>query len=172
MSTLYKTIYNSGIESLGELSIVSDGESITGVWFVGQKYFEASLSEEPVFNEGLPIFAMTKDWLDRYFAGDKPLAAELPVSLCGSDFRRMIWRLLCEIPYGETVTYAKLAEKAAMLLGRRSMSAQAVGGAIAHNPISIIIPCHRVIGSDGSLTGYAGGIEKKKILLEHEKALS
>lgn len=111
------------------------------------------------------IFGRTKDWLERYFAGKRPSAMELPLAPPGSAFQKEVWKRLCEIPYGSVTTYGALAKEMAAFLGRSSMSAQAVGGAVGHNPISIIIPCHRVVGSDGSLTGYAGGIEKKRRLL-------
>lgn len=116
------------------------------------------------------VLAAAKRWLDRYFAGEEPLPAELPLAPVGSPFRQAVWKLLCGIPYGETTTYGAIAKKLAPMLGRETMSAQAVGGAVAHNPISVIIPCHRVLGSDGSLTGYAGGIDKKIWLLKKEGA--
>ena len=162
---LYFTEY---LSSLGKLTIASDGKNLIGLWIEGQKYFFASLSGKPERKDDLEIFRMAKKWLDRYFAGEKPLPYELPLAPCGSPFRQAIWKYLCEIPYGEVVTYGALAEKAAALFGRKSMSAQAVGGAVGHNPISVIIPCHRVIGANGNLTGYAGGIERKIRLLKLE----
>jgi len=164
----YMTIYTAPVEGLGKFSIVSDGDNITGIWMEGQKNFAATLKEAPEINDELPVFGVAKSWLDRYFSGEAPSISEIPMAPSGSDFRKLIWKLLCDIPYGETTTYGEIARKAAKILGKKSMSAQAVGGAVGHNPISVIIPCHRVIGSDGSLTGYAGGIEKKKILLNHE----
>lgn len=119
-------------------------------------------------DDRLAIFAQTKCWLDRYFAGERPAPGELPLAPEGGEFRQIVWRLLCEIPYGETTTYGALAVQAAAELGRPSMSAQAVGGAVGHNPISIVIPCHRVLGVNGSLTGYAGGLEAKRYLLRLE----
>ena len=116
----------------------------------------------------LPVLRLAVEWLDRYFAGDRPKTEELPLAPEGSAFRQIVWRLLCQIPYGELMTYGEIARRTAAIMNRPSMSAQAVGGAIGHNPIGIIIPCHRVIGSDGSLTGYAGGLDKKQWLLEHE----
>ena len=118
--------------------------------------------------DGLPVFDAARDWLARYFAGEKPMPSELPLCPIGGEFRQRVWRLLCQIPYGETTTYGALARALAAQMGRPSMSSQAVGGAVGHNPISIIIPCHRVVGSGGSLTGYAGGIAAKLRLLEHE----
>ena len=117
------------------------------------------------------LFRSAKVWLDSYFAGGKPAISALPLSPVGSDFRQAVWRLLCEIPYGETNTYGELAHNMAALMGRASMSAQAIGGAVGHNPISIIIPCHRVVGATGSLTGYAGGVAVKSLLLSHERGL-
>ena len=152
---------------IGELIIASDGENLTGLWIKGQKYFPTAELE---LKDELPIFARVRDWLDRYFAGEKPDCSELPLSPAGSEFRQAVWKLLREIPYGQTVTYGELAKKAALLLGKERMSAQAVGGAVGHNPISIIVPCHRVVGTDGSLTGYAGGIGIKARLLKHEGA--
>ena len=111
-----------------------------------------------------------RGWLDRYFAGGRPSLCELPLAPAGSEFRQGVWSILCEIPYGEVTTYGDIAKKVAARMGNKSMSAQAVGGAVGHNPISIIIPCHRVVGSNGSLTGYAGGIKTKIKLLELEGA--
>lgn len=157
----YKTHYNS---PLGRLTLVSDGSSLIGLWIEGQKYFEGTIDEEVVKKDNLSIFRKTKSWLERYFKGERPLISELSLSSRGSSFRQEVWNILCNIPYGKTVTYKEIAKR----LGRGSMSAQAVGGAVGHNPISIIIPCHRVIGSDGSMVGYAGGIERKVWLLKHE----
>ena len=123
-------------------------------------------------NDNLDIFKRTKKWLDRYFNGEKPQISELPLSPKGSEFRQCVWKILCEIPYGETCTYKEIADIIAKEQGVDKMSAQAVGGAVGHNPISIIIPCHRVVGSDGSLTGYAGGIETKIKLLKLEGVLA
>ena len=162
---LYSTHYLSPI---GEYLITSDGENITGMWMVGQKYFAHNMKEDIVDKSGLPIFTATKNWLDRYFAGEKPAILELPLAPKGSEFQQNVWNILRDIPYGEVTTYGKIAQEIATLKGKDRMSAQAVGGAVGHNPISIIIPCHRVIGSDGSLTGYAGGIDTKLKLLEHE----
>ena len=116
------------------------------------------------------ILQETKDWLRRYFAGEKPEITELKLNLSGTAFRQKVWKILCEIPYGQTVTYGQIAAWIAREEGKKKMSAQAVGGAVGHNPIAIIVPCHRVIGSDGSLTGYAYGLDMKRRLLEHEHA--
>lgn len=161
----YKTIYNS---PLGRLTLVSDGENLIGVWLAGQKYFCSTVNELLSEKDDLPVFIKVKKWLERYFNGENPSIKELPLAPQGNDFRQRVWDILCKIPYGETVTYGYIAKEIANSLGRKSMSAQAVGGAVGHNPISIIIPCHRVVGSNGSLTGYAGGIDKKIKLLELE----
>lgn len=134
----------------------------------GQKYFGGTVPGELRPNEELEVFSRAKDWLDRYFNGKKPEPSELPLAPVGGEFRQTVWELLCEIPYGELTTYGQIAREAAKRLQRESMSAQAVGGAVGHNPISIIIPCHRVVGTGGSLTGYAGGLDKKIWLLKHE----
>ena len=160
------------ISPLGKIFMASDGEALIGLWLEGQKYFLQTLGPDAK-EADLPIFRQTAAWLDAYFAGKRPQSGsgtvsdaltELPrLAPRGSEFRQRVWRLLLEIPYGEVTTYGALAKK----LGS-SLSAQAVGGAVGHNPISILIPCHRVVGSDGSLTGYAGGIEKKAALLRLE----
>ena len=158
---MVKTDYAS---PLGTLTLASDGENLTGLWIAGQKYFAAGTPTNLPARDDLPVFTQARDWLDCYFAGERPAANELPLAPQGSAFRQSVWRILCEIPYGQTVTYGEITKR----LGVRS--AQAVGGAVGHNPISIIIPCHRVLGSDGSLTGYAGGMDKKIWLLAHEGA--
>ncbi len=161
--------YSSCFQSpIGELTAVSDGEHIVGLWISGQKYFAGTVKEDMEESPGLQIFRDAKDWLDRYFAGKRPHPLELPLAPCGSEFRHMVWDLLCEIPYGEVTSYGEIAKKIALKTGKKSMSAQAVGGAVGHNPISIIIPCHRVIGKNGDLTGYAGGLEIKRTLLALE----
>ena len=163
----YQITYRSPI---GNMMIVCDADRkyITGVWIEGQKYFQSTLSERPACGKGIPVLQKAKDWLDAYFAGKKPVPSVLPLKPAGSVFRQDIWKILCEIPYGSVLTYGEIAKQMALKMGREAMSAQAVGGAVAHNPISVIIPCHRIIGTNGSLTGYAGGIEKKIKLLEHE----
>lgn len=158
---MVKTEYASPV---GKLTLVSDGEAIIGLWIAGQKYFAAGIPTNLPVSDDLPVFSKARAWLDRYFAGKRPAVCELPLAPQGSAFRQSVWRILCEIPYGQTVTYGEIAKS----LGVRS--AQAVGGAVGHNPVSIIIPCHRVLGGDGSLTGYAGGVERKIWLLRHEGA--
>ncbi|MDY3249040.1 MAG: methylated-DNA--[protein]-cysteine S-methyltransferase [Candidatus Choladocola sp.] len=153
---------------IGNAAVASDGKRIVGLWLEGQKYFADTVKEEMIIKDDLPVLVQARKWLERYFAGGKPAVSELPLAPFGTPFRQEVWQMLCEIPYGHVVTYGELAKKLAKKRGICSMPAQAVGGAVGHNPISIIIPCHRVIGSDGSLTGYAGGIEKKRKLLELE----
>ena len=151
---------------LGNIVLASDGCALTGLWFEGQKFFGSTLSGEQE-EKDLPVFGQTVRWLDLYFEGKQPdFTPEL--ALKGTPFQKLIWDILLTIPYGRTVTYGELASAAAEKLGRSRMSAQAVGGAVGHNPVSIIVPCHRVMGADGSLTGYAGGTERKKALLSLE----
>ena len=151
---------------VGMLTLSSDGTALTGLWLDGQKYFGAGLPNAVKEND-LPVFEQASAWLDAYF-GRQLLPTLPPLAPAGSDFRQAVWRLLLEIPYGETTTYGALAQR----LRQRGISAapQAVGGAVGHNPISILIPCHRCVGADGSLTGYAGGVEKKRFLLALEGA--
>lgn len=162
---VYSCYYNS---SIGRLLLASDGESLTGLWLEKQKYYAATLSEEGKENVNLPVFVKVREWLDKYFRKEKPKISDLPLAPQGGEFRQAVWKILCAIPYGQTTTYGEIAQQIAAQTGRKTMSAQAIGGAVGHNPISIIIPCHRVVGSNGSLTGYAGGIDKKIRLLETE----
>ena len=162
----YKTIYTSPV---GKITIVCDEkENIAGLWIEGQKYFLSTVKSEMIEKNELKVFKKTKDWLDRYFRGEKPDIKELPLKPKGSDFRKEVWKILCKIPYGEVITYGEIAAIIAKKRGMKKLSAQAVGGAVGHNPISIIIPCHRVIGKNGNLTGYSGGIETKIKLLKLE----
>ncbi|WP_195964234.1 methylated-DNA--[protein]-cysteine S-methyltransferase [Clostridium cuniculi] len=161
----YSTTYSS---PLGLITMASDGENLIGLWLEGQKYFANNIEESMVENNDLNIFIATKQWLNRYFLGKKPEISELPLAPIGGEFRKIVWEILCQIPYGETITYGEVAKKVALKMNKKSMSSQAVGGAVGHNPISIIIPCHRVVGANGNLTGYAGGIDKKIKLLELE----
>lgn len=153
---------------LGSITLASDGESLVGLWIQGQKYFAATLAEGMTERPDLPAFAAAKGWLRAYFAGERPPIDGVPLAPRGGPFRKAVWEILCEIPYGETTTYGRIAAEIAARQGKQRMSSQAVGGAVGHNPISIIIPCHRVVGSGGSLTGYAGGIPRKVSLLAHE----
>lgn len=153
---------------LGDILLAADQNCLTGLWFEGQKYLALHLDKEREEKE-IPVFEKTKEWLDIYFSGKEP-DFEVPLRFIGTDFQKEVWKILCSIPYGQTMTYGEIAGKLAEKRGKKSMSAQAVGGAVGHNRISILVPCHRVVGSDGSLTGYAGGIEKKVKLLTLEKA--
>lgn len=161
---LYSTRYDS---PLGTISMAADGQRLVGIWIEGQKYFAATVRADIPQKDDLPLFVQAKEWLDAYFSGKKPAISLLPLAPSGSDFRKSVWDMLCEIPYGEVTTYGEIARKLTTR-ANKSMSAQAVGGAVGHNPISIIIPCHRVVGTNGSLTGYAGGIDKKIALLRLE----
>ncbi len=153
---------------LGGILLAADDVGLTGLWFDWQKYFARDLSDERIEQE-TPILAEAKRWLDIYFSGKEPDFTP-PLHPVGSAFRQSVWEILLQIPYGQTVTYGEIARQLAEKQGLNRMSAQAVGGAVGHNEISIIIPCHRVVGTDGRLTGYAGGIGKKKKLLELERA--
>lgn len=192
---LYRSIYNS---PLGEILILSCEDALLGLYFEGQKGFDELIKDEEEKNLGDgknfeiedknlrgeclghdknkvsgekicddKILEDTKNWLDLYFSGEDPNFT-LPMKLIGTEFRRDVWKILLEIPYGETLTYKEIANKLVASGKYERMSAQAVGGAVGHNPISIIIPCHRVVGTSGSLTGYAGGLHRKVRLLERE----
>ncbi|MBQ2725051.1 MAG: methylated-DNA--[Clostridia bacterium] len=155
----YYTIIPSPV---GEITLLSaDGVSLAGLWLDSQKP-ETEGAEKA---EYLPVFAETQNWLNRYFAGEKPLPEEIPLKPAGTAFQRQVWNVLRRIPYGTTVSYGEIAEE----IGCRS--AQAVGQAVGRNPLSVIVPCHRVIGKNGSLTGYAGGLDKKRELLKLEGIL-
>jgi len=156
------------ISPLGAITLAGDGENITGLWLDGQKYYAATVKGRIEERPDLPVFAKAEKWLDAYFSGEKTEISELPLAPVGSAFRKAVWDILCEIPYGQCITYGEIAKRMAARMNKKSMSSQAVGGAVGHNPISIIIPCHRVVGSNGSLTGFAGGIDKKIKLLELE----
>lgn len=150
---------------LGKIVLAADDVGLTGLWFPGQKYFPPCLGEE----RELPLFEDAKRWLDVYFSGREP-DFNVPLHFIGTDFQNEVWTILCSIPYGKTITYGEIAKQLADKKGIPQMSAQAAGGAVGHNKISIIVPCHRVVGSSGSLTGYAGGIDRKIALLKLEKA--
>ncbi len=153
---------------VGTITLACSGDNLVGLWLEGQKYHGDTIPEKMVEKNGMPIFDVAKKWLDRYFAGEKPAISELPLAPIGGAFRQDVWSILCGIPYGEIITYGDIARKMAAKMNKESMSSQAVGGAVGHNPISIIIPCHRVVGANGSLTGYAGGVGTKTKLLELE----
>ena len=161
----YTTIWQSPI---GTITLACNDTHLIGLWNEGQKYHGRTLCETAVEKNDFWLLDNTKRWLDKYFAGKKPEISELPLAPIGSEFRQGVWSILCDIPYGQVITYGEIAKKIALKMNKKSMSGQAVGGAVGHNPISIIIPCHRVVGSSGSLTGYAGGVEAKIKLLELE----
>lgn len=161
----YIATYDSPV---GLITLASTADNLIGLWEEGQKYFGSSISGKAVEKRDTTILIKTKYWLDRYFAGEKPGCHELPLAPIGSDFRQEVWHILREIPYGKVITYGDIAKKMAMKMKRQSMSSQAVGGAVGHNPISLIIPCHRVVGTNGSLVGFGGGINRKIQLLELE----
>lgn len=162
--------YTSKYKSpLGDILLAADKEGLTGLWFMGQKYFAQGLDKGSV-EKDLPVFDEVKKWLDIYFSGKNPDFTPA-LHLVGTEFQNEVWEIMCAIPYGKTMTYGEIADIIAKRKGKKTMYAQAVGSAVGHNKISIIIPCHRVIGSNGSLTGYAGGIDKKIKLLEMEGAL-
>ncbi len=160
---IYIDYYDS---PLGKITLASDSEYLCGLWFENQKYYMANIKEETVFEE-LAIFKETKAWLDIYFSGEEP-AFIPPIKQRGTDFSKLVGEILLDIPYGKTTTYKEIADEVAKRKGLKSMSSQAVGQAVGHNPISIIIPCHRVVGSNQHLTGYAGGLDKKIALLQLE----
>ena len=153
---------------LGGITMASDGDALIGLWFDGQKYFADVLDDE-YEERKLPIFEETDRWLDTYFDGKEPEHTP-PIRMKTSEFRKAVWEIMLTIPYGKTMTYGEIAKRIAKERGLVTMSAQTVGGAVGNNAISIIIPCHRVIGADGSLTGYAGGIARKRALLKLEGA--
>ena len=169
MTDIYQKAYTRVYSSeLGDILLAADEIGLTGLWFFGQSYFADTLPAEQIAQE-TPILAQAKEWLDEYFSGKEP---DFTPTLhpIGSPFRQAVWKLLLQIPYGQTTTYGEIARQLEKLQNRPHMSAQAVGGAVGHNGISIIIPCHRVVGTKGSLTGYAGGLDKKRALLELEHA--
>lgn len=151
---------------LGDILLAADEVGLIGLWFEGQKYFANTLPKEHILKE-TPIITEAKNWLDIYFSGEEPQFTP-PLNPNGSSFRQAVWQILLQIPYGQTITYGNIASRLAKMQNISHMSAQAVGGAVGHNEISIIIPCHRVVGTNGSLTGYAGGIDKKISLLTLE----
>ncbi|MGM9548706.1 MAG: methylated-DNA--[protein]-cysteine S-methyltransferase [Faecousia sp.] len=146
---------------LGRLLLTGDDAGLTGVWM------DANAPKDALPGEDDPVLILTKGWLDRYFRGENP-TMDIPLAPKGTAFQHQVWKRLLAIPYGEVCTYGDLAREMAALLGKKAMSAQAIGGAVGHNPISILIPCHRVVGAKGKLTGYAGGLNRKAWLLRHE----
>ena len=157
------------IPQSGKILLASKENQLIGLWIDRQKYYLGNLKENIQKKDDEIILVKAKKWLDEYFNGEKPKISELDLAPIGSDFAKNVWKILCEIPYGKVTTYGEIAKKMTKIMHKEKMSAQAVGGAVGHNPISIIIPCHRVVGTNGSLTGYAGGINKKIYLLKHEQ---
>ena len=160
----YKCFYES---AMGRIVLTSDGENLTSLWFTTSRFSELCEIEKEQFHEELPVFHKTCRWLDAYFKGQNP-KIDIPMRLSGSAFCLRVWEILKTIPYGQTITYGDIAKQIAAEQGKAKMSAQAVGYAVGHNPISIIIPCHRVVGAKGNLTGYGGGLDKKIQLLTLE----
>lgn len=161
----YTTQYSS---PLGDMGLACSETALVALWLPGQRPFQGAAQVLSSPREH-PVLSMTAQWLDRYFAGEHPSAQELPLHPEGTPFQKLVWANLSIVPYGRTTTYGTLAKNAARALGKPRMSAQAVGGAVGANPIAILIPCHRCLGADGSLTGYAGGLHLKKALLALEK---
>lgn len=162
---IYTMHYHSPI---GDLLLAEKHKALVGVWMDGQRYLPDLTKEDVQDNPDSLLLKQTKEWLDRYFNGERPSVGELALAPEGSEFGKAVWRLLCEIPYGKVTTYGELSKKIAAERKLDRMAAQAVGGAVGRNPISIIIPCHRVVGADGSMTGYGGGIDRKQKLLALE----
>lgn len=164
---IYTTTYQAPAP-IGTLFLASKNGKLIGLWMEGRSYDlgDAKFIKEKPEEE---VLVKTKNWLNQYFRGEKPSIQELHLAPKGTPFQHAVWKMLCEIPYGETITYGELANKMAQMTHQAKMSPQAIGGAVGHNPILIVIPCHRVIGANGSLTGYAGGISKKEYLLAFEK---
>ena len=161
----YFTEYDSDL--IGTLTFASDGERLVGCWFGNDRHFGYGVKGPLVRDDTLPFFTQVREWFDRYFANDKPDPRELPLGAYATEFQMRVREAMLDIPYGKTTTYGAIAKRIEQETGKRQ-SARAVGGAVGRNPLCIIVPCHRVIGSDGSLTGFGGGIDVKVKLLEHE----
>lgn len=160
--------YETGL--IGALTLASDGASIIGCWFENDRYFGYGVEGALERNDGLPVFAQARTWLDRYFAGEAPDPRELPLAARATEFQARVREAMLDIPYGSTTTYGEIAKRIERETGRRQ-SARAVGGAVGHNPLCLIVPCHRVVGANGNLTGFGGGIDTKIALLKHERAM-
>lgn len=165
-----ESLFRAGFSSpAGKIFLLSDGNALTGLYFDGQKHFPHSVINKVQEDSSLPVLRSSIRWLELYFSRKHVSPSDIPLNPSGSVFQLLIWQILCSIPYGETITYGQIAKQAAAMLNKECIAPQAVGGAVGRNPISIIIPCHRVLGANGSLTGYAGGTEKKAYLLALEK---
>ena len=162
--------YDCHPSPVGTITLASCGDRLMGLWIEKQRFFMDVLKGKDVRQEETAVIRLAKDWLDRYFDRQRPSAEEIPVKWIGSEFQKQVWDLLKDIPYGQVVTYGELAKVLARKRGLASLSAQAVGGAVGRNPISILVPCHRVVGSGGRLTGYSGGLSLKRTLLTLENA--
>ncbi|GHU85211.1 methylated-DNA--protein-cysteine methyltransferase [Spirochaetia bacterium] len=169
------TIYTCTIATpLGEVRAAAKDEALTGLWFTGQKYFPVKI-DDWIENAGYGVFDALRSWLGAYFEGSNAaqrsaeILSRIKLAPHGTAYQKAVWDQLLKIPCGATATYGEIARRTAAALKQSSASAQAAGGAVGHNPISLVIPCHRVIGADGSLTGYAGGLDRKKALLELER---
>lgn len=157
----YQCFYHS---PLGLIRLTSDGKYLIGLWFENQKYIKKAQTGTMIQDNQLEVFQKTKKWLDDYFANKRPNILDVPLKPEGTPFQKAVWNILMTIPYGKTITYKEIAIRL-----KKEKASQAVGNAVGHNPISIIIPCHRVIGANGKLTGYAGGLDKKAFLLHLEQ---
>lgn len=164
MCSMYRWTYPS---PLGELIMTGDERGLSGLWFREQNRFAAAVPKDAVWRE-MPVFRQTARWLETYFSGREPDFTP-PLNLVGTPFQETVWALLLRIPYGATVSYGELARQTASALGKRLMAPQAVGGAVGRNPVSVIVPCHRVLAADGTLHGYGGGLERKVALLALEQ---
>ncbi len=162
---VYISTYDSPV---GKITLASKDDKLIGLWIEGQKHFLSSLKGEEYEVKETRTILNTKKWLERYFLKENPSIDDLNIKFLGTEFSIKVWKILYRIPYGEVTTYKRIAEEVAKEMGITRMSCQAVGGAVGRNPISIIVPCHRVVGSNGDLTGYAGGVDKKIFFLELE----
>ncbi|MFD1470922.1 methylated-DNA--[protein]-cysteine S-methyltransferase [Companilactobacillus mishanensis] len=162
-----KSAYNS---PLGEMVLLAHDKFLVGAWFSGQAHFGAGYDMDSIESGVNSPIRLASDWLDAYFSGYEPAISAVPLYPEVTEFRGLVLEVLTSIPYGQTITYKEISDRIGEMRGGRKSAARAVGGAVGHNPISIIIPCHRVVGADGSLTGYAGGIDRKIALLDLEGA--
>lgn len=160
--------YETGL--IGSLFVASDGKGIVGCWFDNDRYFGYGVEDELTRDDDDPVLMQARGWLDRYFAGEAPDPRELPLAAHATEFQLHVREAMLDIPYGQTTTYGEIAKHIEKETGRRQ-SARAVGGAVGHNPLCLIVPCHRVVGAGGNLTGFGGGIDMKVALLEHEHAM-
>ena len=155
---------------IGTLTVASDGDNLVGCWFGNDRYFGIGVDGPGERRDDLAVFAQARNWLDRYFAGTAPDPRELPLAARATAFQARVREAMLDIPYGQTTTYGAIAKRIEAETGRQQ-SARAVGGAVGHNPLCLIVPCHRVVGAGGNLTGFGGGIDTKVKLLEHERAM-